>query len=314
MKKYYDVNVEMSANMGAVSFGLCIDEVTYRRYFRWNEWKEGLIHDEEMKPMRAALCYYMADVIINQHIQQLAADSGTTTLLHNIHDVQAAMPRRRNDAEENYAAYWIEKGLHDNNCDWIRKGLFRVLMGDFRSMKIQMSAATSEEWAAEESFEFHPDRCLEQLQQYGEQECYAVYLEINDGCFGDLEVGWESAVYMHPYLGEMLLADHKCNSDGQYHGEIYDGLMEALRWKAAEELVKTYEEDEMSLESFWARAFDEGYIDEDEHEEIMADICNPVYIPMICQIIADGNLLYIEDIYRPTQFTRNCDRVIYYED
>ena len=45
MKKYYDVNVEMSENVGTVSFGLCIDEVTYRRYFRWNEWKEGLIAD-----------------------------------------------------------------------------------------------------------------------------------------------------------------------------------------------------------------------------------------------------------------------------
>ena len=327
MKKYYNITVELPENLGTVSFALHTDE-KYGRYLlattRYNNELPSYIGN--LNFLRAGICYHLADYFINQHTTALANNPASPTILKTILDVLAETDVPYYDDEEDCAAYWIEQGVITTNLSLIRKGLFRAFVLYLNDMIIKIDPDVFTNCPADSILEFDPKTCVAQFKEYGEKECYSVQININD-CDGDLiEEFYECSIYMHPYLGEMLLADSERDPEN-FAGEFYGDLLDALKWRAAVQLFEqhkhlkdTYpqyyvnEEDTTPLENFWSMALDEGEIDEEEYEEIMGDINNTCYIERIYEIIDNRYLLTLDDFYRARLSDKDNQRTTDYEE
>lgn len=326
MKKYYNINVTLCDSLAPVSFALHTDE-SYGKYLlaatRFNN--EITSYNGDLNALRVAIYYHMADQLINQHYIQHAQNPTSTTILNNILSALADVEMSYYDDEEECAEYWIEQGVIANDPTLIRKGLFRAFVHYFDDMTIHVDPKAHTKCAATSILEFDSENCVEQFKKYGDKECYSVQITIN-GCDGDLiEEFYEHSIYMHPYLGEMMLSDS--NYDLLDHaGEFYGGLIDTMKWKAAVKLFEQhkqlkatypdqYDDGETTpLENFWAMALEEGEIDEEEYEEIMDDINNDFYIDMIYEIIDNYELVVLEDSYRAPISDKDDPRTTDYED
>lgn len=326
MKKYYNIHATLPENLGTVSFALHTDE-NFGKYLL----AVTRIRNElpsccgDLNSLRVAIYYHMADYLINQHTTQLAHDPTAPTVLNTFLDVLKEIELYYCDDEDNCAAYWIEQGMIANSPSLLRKGLFQAFIL-YLDMIIRVEPKAHTKCSAASILEFDSKTCVEQFKKNGEKECYSVQININD-CNGDqIEEFYECPIYIHPYLGEMMLADSGHDLE-EYAGEFYGGLIDALKWKAAvmlfEEhkcLKETYpqhyaDEDKTTpLENFWAMALEEGEVDEEEYEEIMSDINDTYYIERIYEIIDNRYLLSLEDFYRAPLSDKDNPHTTDYED
>jgi hypothetical protein len=234
MKKYYNIDVELSENLEAVSFAIHTDE-QFGKYLigatRYNN-QNLPSYNGDLNSLRVAIYYYMADLFINQHNTQFANDSTKPTILNTILDELADMELSYYDDEDDCAAYWIEQGMIGNDPSLIRKGLFQAFALYYYDMTVRVDPTAHTKCSATSILEFDPKNCIEHFKKCGEKECYSVQININD-CDGDLiEEFYECSIYMHPYLGEMMLADSDHDLE-DYACNFYGGLLDDLKWQAA---------------------------------------------------------------------------------
>lgn len=325
MKKYYNINVNLSENLETVSFALHTDESFGKYLLAATRYKNEISpYDSSVNSLRVAIYYHMAEYFIDQHTAQLAQNVNTSTLLTNILSVLEDTKLPYYDDEEDCAAYLIDQGMIANDPSLIRKGLFRAFVHYFEDMTIHVEPKAHTKSTATSILEFDPKNCVEQFKKYGEKECYSVQITIN-GCDGDLiEEFYDHTIYTHPYLGEMMLSDSDYDTLDQASG-FYGGLIDAMKWKAAVKLLEEHkslksmcsdqDDDEPTpLENFWAMALEEGEIDEDEYEEIMDDITNKFHIETIYEIMDNYELVILEEFYRGSITDEDSTYTTDYED
>lgn len=323
MKKYYNIHVELPKNLGHVPFALHTDAKFGKKLLSETRFNNKLFsHEGDLKLLHIAIYYHLADHFINQHFQQRAVDPTASTILNTIADTLEEMNLNYFEYEDDCAVFWINQGILSNNSSLLRKGLFQAFVHHFNQMKIIVEPKTYNDCPTTSILEFDPNTCIETFKQYGEKECYTVQVDIND-CYGDLiEEFYECNIYMHPYLGEMML--YNCNDDiARYPESFYYGLTDALKWHAAKLLFEEHQslktvfdpdDDPTPLENFWAMALDEGFIDDEEYDEIMNDLTNPNDIGRIYEIIDTEDLLFLEDFNRADIDEKDYPATIDYED
>lgn len=307
MKKYYNIHVNLTNDLAPVSFALHTDERVGNRILN-TTWKNVLLSDDgDANCFRVALYYHMADHFI-AHRAELAA----------LCKALKRMDLCYFDNGEDSAAFLIGQGIGTNDIAILRKGLFRAFVHYFNSMVITIDGPTDKMSADDWVFEYDPNCIIENYQQH-EKECYSVELDILDFYGNTIEEFYEVPLYLHPYLGEMMLADYK-HDLLDYSEALYEGLMDALRWKAAQLLVEEHVslkrdgDDETPLEVFWTMACDMGEIDEDEYAEIISNLGDPNQIEQIYEIICDYGLLNVTDCFRESISVKDHPRALHYED
>ncbi len=322
MKNYYNIQVKLPNNLGHVPLALHTDVKFGKKLLSETRFNNKLFsHEGDFKLLHIAIYYHLADYFINQHFQQRSIDPISPTILNTIVDTLNEMELDFFEYENDCAAHWIHQGILSENSSLLRKGLFQAFVHHFNHMNIIVEPKTYKECLATSILEFDPTTCIETFKQYGEKECYTVQLDIND-CYGNLiEEFYECNIYMHPYLGEMML--YNCNDDiARYPESFYYGLTDALKWHAAKQLFGEHQylkseyglDDPTPLENFWAMALDEGFIEDEEYDEIMNDLTNPNDIGRIYEIIDTENLLFLEDFNRADIDEKDYPTTIHYED